>query len=130
MKADHFTTGQLVDVTSVTIGKGYAGAMKRWNFAGLRATHGVSVSHRSAGSTGQRQDPGRTFKGKKMAGHMGVRRVTTLNIQVVGVDAEQGVLFLKGAVPGAEGAYVLVRDNIKNKKPQAPRKPVEDKKKK
>ena len=130
LKADHFKPGQLVDVTAVTIGKGFAGVMKRWNFGGLRATHGVSVSHRSHGSTGQRQDPGRVFKGKKMAGHMGDRQRTTLNMQVVAVDAEQGVIFLKGSVHGAEGGYVLVRDNIKNKLPKAPPKPVEDKKKK
>jgi large subunit ribosomal protein L3 len=130
LKADHFVPGQLVDVISTTIGKGFAGAMKRWNFSGLRATHGVSVSHRSHGSTGQRQDPGRTFKGKKMAGHMGQRRRTMLNLQVVAVDAEQGVLFIKGGIPGSEGAYVLVRDNIKHVLPKAPKKPVEDKKKK
>jgi large subunit ribosomal protein L3 len=130
LKADYFTVGQFVDVTSKSIGKGFAGVMKRWNFAGLRATHGVSVSHRSHGSTGQRQDPGRVFKGKKMAGHMGDRRVTTLNLQVVSFDVDMGVIMIKGAVPGAEGATVLVRDGIKNKKPKAPKVLVKDDKKK
>ncbi len=123
LKADHFKAGQLVDVISTTIGKGFAGPMKRWNFKGLRATHGVSIRHRSHGSTGGRQDPGRVFKNKKMAGHMGVDRVTTLNLQVVAVDVELGVVMVKGAVPGSEGTYVLLRDNIQNKKPKAP-KPV------
>jgi large subunit ribosomal protein L3 len=123
LKADHFKAGQLVDVTSNSIGKGFQGPMKRWNFAGLRATHGVSIRHRSHGSTGQRQDPGRVFKGKKMAGHMGDRRITTLNLLVVAVDIEQGLLMLKGSVPGAEGGYVLVRDGIKNKKPKVAQKP-------
>src|SRR5579863_8473879 len=100
--ADHFLVGQFVDVTGVTIGKGFAGPMKRWNFRGLRATHGVSVSHRSHGSTGNRQDPGRTFKNKKMAGHLGVERVTTLNLKVVGTDVARGLLMVQGAVPGAE----------------------------
>lgn len=129
LKPDHFQVGQFVDVTSNTIGKGFAGVMKRWNFAGLRASHGVSVSHRSHGSTGQRQDPGRVFKGKKMAGHMGDRRVTTLNLQVVSVDNELGVLMVKGSVPGAEGATVLVRDCIKNKRPKAAKPAGDDKKK-
>jgi large subunit ribosomal protein L3 len=128
LKADHFKPGQYVDVTSTSIGKGFAGVMKRWNFAGLRATHGVSVSHRSLGSTGGRQDPGRTFKNKKMAGHMGQRRVTTLNLQVVAVDPEQGVLMIKGAIAGSEGTYVLVRDGIKNKKPKVHQAPKIDKK--
>lgn len=114
--ASHFKAGQFVDVTSNSIGKGFTGVMKRYHFAGLRATHGVSISHRSHGSTGQRQDPGRVFKGKKMAGHMGDRRITTLNLQVVAVDDEQGLVFIRGSVPGAEGAYVCVRDSIKNKK--------------
>ena len=114
LKADHFKPGQFVDVTSTSIGKGFAGPMKRWNFRGLRATHGVSIRHRSHGSTGGRQDPGRVFKNKKMAGHMGDRRITTLNLEVVEVDPAQGILMIKGAVPGAEGAYVLVRDAIKN----------------
>src|SRR5450631_2676448 len=111
--ADHFAIGQFVDVTGVTIGKGFAGPMKRWNFGGLRATHGVSVSHRSHGSTGGRQDPGKTFKNKKMAGHMGVDRVTTLNLEVAAVDADKGLLMIKGAVPSAKGGYVRVRDAVK-----------------
>ena len=115
--AAHFVAGQYVDVTGTSIGKGFAGGMKRWNFGGLRATHGVSVSHRSLGSTGQRQDPGKTFKNKKMAGHMGAERVTTLNLEVVATDAERGVLMLKGAVPGSAGGWVLVRDAIKRKAP-------------
>lgn len=109
----HFVPGQYVDVAATSIGKGYAGVMKRWNFAGLRATHGVSVSHRSAGSTGQRQDPGRTFKGKKMAGHMGAERITTLNLKVIAVDEEENVIMVGGAVPGGEGAFVEIRDAIK-----------------
>jgi large subunit ribosomal protein L3 len=115
--AGHFVAGQFVDVTGITIGKGFAGAMKRWNFAGLRATHGVSVSHRSHGSTGHRQDPGRTFPGKKMAGHLGDERVTTLNLKVVSTDPEEGVIVVRGAVPGAEGSFVLVRDAVKRKAP-------------
>ena len=113
LAASHFIAGQKVDVTGTTIGKGFAGVMKRWNFAGLEATHGVSVSHRSHGSTGQRQDPGRVFKGKKMAGHLGVERVTTQNLEVVSVDDDKGYIFIKGAVPGHDGAYVLVRDAVK-----------------
>ncbi len=115
LAASHFVAGQKVDVTGTTIGKGFAGVMKRWNFAGLEATHGVSVSHRSHGSTGQRQDPGRVFKGKKMAGHLGVERVTTQNLEVVSVDDDKGYIFIKGAVPGHDGAYVLVRDAVKQK---------------
>ena len=111
--ADHFVAGQKVDVQAETIGKGFAGAMKRWNFGGLRATHGVSVSHRSHGSTGQRQDPGKTFKGKKMAGHYGTEVVTTQNLTVFRVDAERGLLLIKGAVPGARGQVVLVRTAVK-----------------
>jgi large subunit ribosomal protein L3 len=109
----HFTAGQFVDVQGTTNGKGFAGAMKRWNFAGLEATHGVSVSHRSHGSTGQRQDPGKTFKGKKMAGHLGVETVTVQNLQVVSVDDEKGLIVLKGAVPGHAEAYVYVVDAVK-----------------
>ena len=111
--ADHFVPGQRVDVQGRSIGKGFAGAMKRWNFSGLRATHGVSLSHRSHGSTGQRQDPGRTFKGKKMAGHLGQETVTTLGITVWKVDVERGLILVKGSVPGSEGSYVRVRDAIK-----------------
>ena len=114
----HFLAGQFVDVTGTTIGKGFAGPMKRWNFAGLEASHGVSVSHRSHGSTGQRQDPGRVFKGKKMAGHLGAERVTTQNLQVVSVDDAKGYIFIKGAVPGSSGGYVLVRDAVKQKLPK------------
>jgi large subunit ribosomal protein L3 len=126
LKVDHFTVGQFVDVTAISIGKGFAGAMKRWNFAGLRATHGVSVTHRSHGSTGCRQDPGRVFKNKKMAGHMGQRRVTTLNLQVVAVDPELNVLMLKGCVPGSNGEYVLLRDGVKNKKAKVKHAPKAD----
>ena len=111
--ADHFVAGQQVDVTGLTIGKGFAGGMKRWNFGGLRATHGVSVSHRSHGSTGNRQDPGRTFPGKKMAGHMGAEQVTTLNLKVVSVDVDKGLIMVKGCVPGSAGGWVLVRDAVK-----------------
>ncbi len=111
--ADHFVKGQLVDVTGTNQGKGFQGAMKRWNFGGLRATHGVSVSHRSHGSTGQRQDPGKVFKGKKMAGHMGDERITTLNLEVVGTDIERGLVLVRGAVPGVRGGWVMVRDAVK-----------------
>jgi large subunit ribosomal protein L3 len=111
--ADHFLAGQKVDVSGVTVGKGFQGGMKRWNFGGLRASHGVSVSHRSLGSTGNRQDPGKTFKGKKMAGHMGQTVITTLNLTVFRVDAERGLIMLRGAVPGAEGTWVRIRDAIK-----------------
>ncbi len=120
--ADHFVKGQLVDVTGTNQGKGFQGPMKRWNFGGLRATHGVSVSHRSHGSTGQRQDPGKVFKGKKMAGHMGAERVTTLNLEVVGTDVERGLVLVRGAVPGVKGGWVLVRDAVKRELPkEAPR---------
>lgn len=115
IKADHFAEGQLVDVTGTSIGKGFAGAMKRHNFGGLRASHGVSVSHRSHGSTGGRQDPGKVFKNKRMAGHMGDVRVTTQNLEVVRVDTERGLMLIKGAVPGAKGGWVLVRDAAKAK---------------
>jgi len=115
--AAHFVAGQYVDITGTSIGKGYAGGMKRWNFGGLRATHGVSVSHRSLGSTGQRQDPGKTFKNKKMAGHLGAERVTTLSLEVIAADVERGVLMIKGAVPGSAGGWVLVRDAVKRKAP-------------
>ncbi|MCA0401279.1 MAG: 50S ribosomal protein L3 [Proteobacteria bacterium] len=111
--ADHFVAGQFVDVTGTTTGKGFAGGMKRWNFGGLRATHGVSVSHRSIGSTGGRQDPGKTFKNKKMPGHLGVERVTTLNLKVVRTDAERGLILVEGAVPGVKGGWITVRDAIK-----------------
>ena len=118
LSAGHFLAGQRVDVCGTTKGKSFAGVMKRWNFAGLEASHGVSVSHRSHGSTGNRQDPGKTFKNKKMAGHLGVDRVTTLNLEVARVDAEKGLLFIKGAVPGAKGGFVLVRDAIKQDAPK------------
>ncbi|MBU1378124.1 MAG: 50S ribosomal protein L3 [Alphaproteobacteria bacterium] len=121
--ADHYLAGQKIDVTATTVGKGFAGAMKRWNFGGLRATHGVSVSHRSHGSTGQRQDPGRTFKGKKMAGHLGQETVTTLNVTVWRVDVERGLILVKGAVPGTEGTYVKIRDAVKSALPADAPKP-------
>ena len=117
LSAEHFLPGQKVDVTGTSIGKGFAGAMKRHNFAGLRASHGVSVSHRSHGSTGQCQDPGKVFKGKKMAGHMGSTRVTTQNLEVVKTDAERGLLMIKGAVPGSKGSWITVRDAIKKALP-------------
>jgi large subunit ribosomal protein L3 len=118
LTADHFLAGQKVDIQGTTIGKGFAGGMKRWNFGGLRATHGVSLSHRSLGSTGQRQDPGKTFKGKKMGGHLGVETVTTQNLTVFRVDAERGLILIKGAVPGSEGSYVKVSDAIKKARPE------------
>ena len=121
--ADHFVPGQKVDISGVTIGKGFAGAIKRWHFGGLRATHGVSVSHRSHGSTGQRQDPGKVFKNKKMAGHLGQDNITTQNITVWRVDVERGLILVKGAVPGAEGSYVQVRDAIKKALPKEAPKP-------
>ncbi len=116
--ADHFVVGQFVDVTGTSIGKGFAGAMKRWNFGGLRATHGVSISHRSHGSTGGRQDPGKTFKNKKMAGHLGVERVTTLNLRVVQLDVERGLILVEGAVPGTRGGWIHVRDAVKKALPK------------
>jgi len=115
--ADHFVPGQKVDVTGTSIGKGFAGAMKRHNFRGLRATHGVSVSHRSHGSTGQCQDPGKVFKGKRMAGHMGATRVTTQNLEIVKTDVERGLLLVKGAVPGSKGSWIMVRDAVKKARP-------------
>ena len=121
--ADHFIQGQLVDVTGTSLGKGFAGPMKRHNFSGLRASHGVSISHRSHGSTGQRQDPGKVFKGKKMAGHMGDERVTTQNLVVAKVDAEQGLVFIRGSVPGAKGGWVFVRDAVKKAIPDKAPKP-------
>ncbi|WP_298469845.1 50S ribosomal protein L3 [uncultured Erythrobacter sp.] len=113
ISADHFVAGQKVDITGHTQGKGFAGAMKRWGFGGLRATHGVSISHRSHGSTGNRQDPGRVFKGKKMAGHMGDRQRTQQNLEVVRTDATRGLLFIKGSVPGSKNGWLLVRDAVK-----------------
>jgi len=118
IQADHFVVGQFVDVTGTSIGKGFAGGMKRWNFGGLRATHGVSVSHRSHGSTGQRQDPGKVFKGKKMAGHMGDRRVTTQNLKVVRTDVERGLIMVEGAVPGAKGGWIMIKDAVKKPAPK------------
>ncbi|HUF45893.1 MAG TPA: 50S ribosomal protein L3 [Aestuariivirgaceae bacterium] len=115
---DHFVPGQYVDVSGVSIGKGFAGGMKRWNFAGLRASHGVSASHRSLGSTGQNQDPGKVFKGKKMAGHMGQDRVTTQNLVVVQTDTARGLILVRGAVPGSRGGWVLLCDAVKRKLPE------------
>jgi large subunit ribosomal protein L3 len=118
LTVEHFLPGQIVDVIGTTIGKGFAGVIKRHHFGGLRASHGVSISHRSHGSTGHRQDPGKVFKGKKMAGHLGDRRRTTLNLKVVATDAARGLLMIEGAVPGAAGGYVLVRDAIKRPAPK------------
>ncbi len=117
MTADHFVAGQHVDVTGTSQGKGFQGAMKRWNFGGLRASHGVSISHRSHGSTGNSQDPGKVFKGKKMAGHMGAERITTQNLEVVRTDVDRGLVMIKGAVPGNKGGWVLVRDAVKRPLP-------------
>ena len=111
--ADHFVPGQFVDVTGTTQGKGFQGAMKRWNFGGLRATHGVSITHRAHGSTGQRQDPGKVFKGKKMAGHLGDERVTTQNLVIAKIDKDRGLVMVRGAVPGSKGGWVIVRDAVK-----------------
>jgi len=122
--ADHFVPGQLVDVAGHTVGKGFAGAMKRWNFAGLEASHGVSISHRSHGSTGQRQDPGKVFKGKKMAGHMGTELVTTQNVLVVRTDVERGLILVRGSVPGSKGGYVTIRDAAKSALPKDAPKPA------
>ena len=116
--ADHYFEGQFVDIAGTSIGKGFAGAMKRHNFGGLRATHGVSISHRSHGSTGQCQDPGKVFKGKKMAGHMGAAKVTTQNLQVVKTDADRGVIMVKGAVPGSKGGWVTIKDAVKKPTPE------------
>lgn len=118
LSAAHFLVGQLVDVTGTTVGKGFAGAMKRHNFGGLRATHGVSVSHRSHGSTGQRQDPGKVFKNKRMAGHMGDVQCTTQNVEVVRIDEERGLILLKGAIPGPKGGWVEIRDAVRTAAPK------------
>ena len=123
LTADHFVPGQFVDVTGTNQGKGFQGAMKRWNFGGLRATHGVSLSHRSLGSTGQRQDPGKVFKGKKMAGHMGDVNVTTQNLRVVSTDPERGLIMIRGAVPGAKGGWVTIHDAVKRALPESAPKP-------
>src|SRR5215207_4465363 len=116
--ADHFVVGQFVDVTGTSIGKGFAGGMKRWNFGGLRATHGVSISHRSIGSTGGRQDPGKTFKNKKMAGHLGQERVTTQNLKVVRTDVERGLIMVEGSVPGSKGGWITIKDAVKKAAPK------------
>ncbi|WP_076364811.1 50S ribosomal protein L3 [Phaeovulum vinaykumarii] len=118
ISADHYAEGQFVDIAGTSIGKGFAGAMKRHNFGGLRASHGVSISHRSHGSTGQCQDPGKVFKGKKMAGHMGAARVTTQNIQVVKTDADRGLIMVKGSVPGSKGGWVTIKDAVKKPLPE------------
>ncbi|MEZ5839055.1 MAG: 50S ribosomal protein L3 [Hyphomicrobiales bacterium] len=118
LTADHFIVGQFVDVTGTSVGKGFAGAMKRHNFGGLRASHGVSISHRSHGSTGGRQDPGKVFKGKKMAGHMGDVRVTTQNLKVVRTDTDRGLIMVEGAVPGSKGGWILIRDAVKKGMPE------------
>ncbi len=118
ISAAHYLEGQKVDVSGISIGKGFAGAMKRHNFGGLRATHGVSISHRSHGSTGQCQDPGKVFKGKKMAGHMGAARITTQNLEVVRTDADRGLIMVKGAVPGSKGGWVTIKDAVKKKLPE------------
>ena len=118
LSPDHFVPGQYVDVAGITIGKGFAGAMKRHNFSGLRASHGVSVSHRSHGSTGNSQDPGKVFKGKKMAGHMGDRRATQQNLRIVSTDAEEGLILVRGAVPGAKGGWVRIIDAVKHSVPE------------
>jgi large subunit ribosomal protein L3 len=119
ISAAHFVAGQFVDIQGKTQGKGFAGVMKRWNFGGLRATHGVSVSHRSHGSTGQRQDPGKVFKNKKMAGHMGAKNRTQQNLEIVRTDADRGLLFVKGSVPGHKGGWLLVKDAVKVARPEA-----------
>ena len=116
--ASHYLVGQKVDIAGTSIGKGFAGAMKRWNFKGLRATHGVSVSHRSHGSTGQCQEPGKVFKGKKMAGHMGSARITTQNLEVMRTDDDRGLILIKGAVPGSKGGWVTIKDSVKKQAPE------------
>src|SRR5579885_1556980 len=121
LKADHFVPGQKVDVTGITIGRGFTGAMKRWNFRGLEASHGVSISHRSLGGTGGRQDPGKTFKNKKMHGHYGTDRVTTQNLEVAKVDVERGLIMVRGAVPGHKGGWVMVRDAVKRPHADTPK---------
>jgi large subunit ribosomal protein L3 len=124
LAANHFVDGQFVDVTGTSVGKGFAGAMKRWNFAGMEASHGVSISHRAHGSTGQRQDPGKVFKGKKMAGHMGARRVTKQNLEIVKTDVDQGLIFVRGSLPGSADGYVLVKDAVKRAIPAEAPKPA------
>lgn len=119
ISADHYVAGQFVDIQGRTQGKGFAGGMKRWGFGGLRATHGVSVSHRSLGSTGQRQDPGKVFKNKKMAGHMGDKYRTQQNLEIVGTDVERGLIFVKGSVPGSKGGWLFVKDSVKVSRPEA-----------
>ena len=119
VSADHFIDGQLVDITGHTQGKGFAGAMKRWGFGGMRASHGVSITHRAHGSTGQRQDPGKVFKNKKMAGHMGDRQRTQQNLEIVRTDVARGLIFVKGSVPGAKNGWLLVRDAVKVPTPEA-----------
>jgi large subunit ribosomal protein L3 len=121
LQADHFVAGQKVDVTGVTIGRGFTGAMKRWNFRGLEASHGVSISHRSLGGTGGRQDPGKTFKNKKMHGHYGVDNITTQNLEVAKVDVERGLIMIRGAVPGSKGGCVMVRDAVKRPHKDVPK---------
>ncbi|MDE2183749.1 MAG: 50S ribosomal protein L3 [Alphaproteobacteria bacterium] len=128
IQADHFVEGQKVDVTGITIGRGFTGAMKRWNFRGLEASHGVSISHRSLGGTGGRQDPGKTFKNKKMHGHYGVDRVTTQNVEVAKVDVARGLIMIRGAVPGSKGGWVMVRDAAKRALPKEAPKPASVKK--
>jgi large subunit ribosomal protein L3 len=124
ISADHFVAGQKVDVAGISKGKGFQGAMKRWNFGGMRATHGVSITHRAHGSTGQRQDPGKVFKGKKMAGHLGQDRITTQNLEVVRTDAERGLILVRGAVPGAQNSWVEIRDAVKKAAPDNAPKPA------
>jgi large subunit ribosomal protein L3 len=126
--ADHFVPGQKVDVTGISLGHGFSGAMKRWNFRGLEASHGVSISHRSLGGTGGRQDPGKTFKNKKMHGHYGVDRITTQNVEVAKVDVERGLIMIRGSVPGSKGGWVFIRDAVKRDLPKEAPKPASVKK--